>query len=246
MRSILTAMLFLSITVTALAKDFSFAGQDFPPFNYQEGAEVKGAVVDVMKKLCEELKHTCTFSILPLVRAWKVLEDGEIHGVLSMLPNPERNLLANFSPTVAVTDVSYMSVKDTAKLKNYKELAGWTVAGIRASTLIKIVQKHNEEVKTMDIKEEVSNEALVLKLTGGIYGKKSAILGSEDVLNHIAKKAAVQIEPILKLEAQEFKIAFSKKKVDEKDLAAFNKALEGLKKSGALKKILEPYSLRMN
>lgn len=242
----LVAAIVLTTSIASVARDMVFAGQDYPPFNYEDGGKVVGGMHDIVKKACDDLKHNCTFKIIPLARATKMMEDGEVDGVLSLIANPERAVYSNFSPTIIVTTVSYMGKKGTPKLASYKELSGWTVGGVRASSSLKIVVKHNEEVKGITISEEVNNEALVLKLTSDAYGAKGAVMGSEDVLNYFAKKAKVEIAPVLALKDEEFMVAFGKKKVSADELAAFTKTLEGYKKSGTVKKMLAPYALRTN
>lgn len=236
----------LTTSLTSVARDMVFVGQDYPPFNYEDGGKVTGGMHDIVKKACDDLKHNCTFKIIPLARATKMMEDGEVDGVISLIANPERAVYSNFSPTIIITTVSYLGKKGAPKLSTIKDLSGWTVGGVRASSSLKMVQKHNDEVKNITISEEVNNEALVLKLTSDAYGPKGAIMGSEDVLNFFAKKAKVELSPVLTLKDEEFMVAFGKKKVSADELAAFTKTLEGYKKSGTVKKMLAPYALRTN
>ena len=235
----------LLVATPAMARDLSFVGQEYPPFNWIEGGEVKGGMVEVLKKACEKLKHTCKFSILPLARAVQMLEDGSADGVMSLIPNADRAKFANFSPTVVVSNLGYFGVKGkTRKLNSLKDMEGWTVGAVRASSSLKLAIENQKQVKGMTVVEEVNNETMVKKLQGDRYGDKGAIMGGDAVLDYEAKKAKLELELVLNGEAQGFTTAFSKKSVDAATPAEFNKTLEAMKKSGEVKTILGKFSLK--
>lgn len=238
-------VLALVLATPAMAKDLSFVGQDYPPFNWNEGGEVKGGMVEVMKKACEKLKHNCKFSIVPLARAMQMLEEGTADGVLSLIPNADRAKFANFSPTIVLSSLSYFGAKGkTKKVDSLNDLEGWTVGAVRASSSLKMALANQKQLKNMTVVEEVNNETLIKKLQGDRYGAKGAILGGDAVLEYEAKKVKLDLELVLSGEAQGFTTAFSKKSVDAATFAELTKTLEGMKKSGEVKTILEKFSLK--
>lgn len=226
------------------AKNFTIAGQNFPPFNWEENKIITGGMTDIMTEACKELKHTCKFEIIPLARALKLLEDGELDAVMTLIPNPEKMAYFSYSPPMSATKVSIMANKKSnfPKLKNINDLAGWTVAGIRSSVILKNVQKQLGTKAT--IREEVDNNTLVQRLNNNQYGNKAVVVGSEDVLNYFTTKENANIEPIYNIEENEFTVAFSKKKITAEEIEGFNKAISELKKNGTIKKILAKYNLR--
>jgi polar amino acid transport system substrate-binding protein len=235
----------LVVATPAMAKDLSFVGQEYPPFNWVDGGEVKGGMVEVLKKACEKLKHNCKFSILPLARAVKMLEDGSADGVMSLIPNADRAKYANFSPTIVVSNLAYFGVKGkTKKVGSLKDMEGWTIGAVRASSSLKLATENQKQVKSMTVIEEVNNETLIKKLQGDRYGDTGAIMGGDAVLDYEAKKAKLDLELVLNGEAQGFTTAFSKKSVDAATLAEFNKTLEAMKKSGEVKTILTKFALK--
>jgi polar amino acid transport system substrate-binding protein len=229
----------------ALARDLSFVGQEYPPFNWGEGSEVKGGMVEVLKRACEKLHYTCKFSILPLARAMKMLEDGSVDGVMSLIPNAERAVYAQFSPTLAVQNMGYFGVKGKVKpIASVKDLSGWTVGAVRGSASLRIATEHQKQVKGLTLVEEVNNETLVKKLQGNRYGDRGAVISGEAVLGYDAKKAKLEIEMILSAETKVFTTAFSRKSVDAATFADLSRTLEGMKKSGEIKTILDKFSLK--
>lgn len=234
----------LMIASQSQAKELTFVGQDYPPFNWQEGSNVKGGMVEVIQKACEKMKHSCKFQIIPLARALKMLESGEVDAVMSLIPNPEREAYANFSSTVIASRMAYLGTKGKAPLSQLKELEGATVGVVRGSSSAKMVIKHKEHVPSLTIMEESDNETLVKKVQGNRYGDKGLIFGSEDVLKHFAQKSGTSIDTILPQETQNFMVAFSKSKVDADTLASFSKTFEEMKKNGEMKVVLDKYSLK--
>ena len=246
--AILVALLVGSPTV-GLAKDLVFVGQDYPPFNWAEGNEVKGGMVEVMKKACEKLHFNCKFGIVPLARAVQMLKDGSADGgadgVMSLIPSAERAAFATFSPTLVVSTLAYFGAKGKVKkVATLKELDGWSIGVARASTSSKMVLEHKKQVPSLVVVEEVNNDTMVKKLQGDRYGDKGAIFGGDAILEYEAKQAKLELEMILSAGAQNFTTAFSKKSVDAATFAAFTQTLEGMKKSGEVKAILDKFGLK--
>ncbi len=242
---VLPWLLALLTTASAVAKDLLIIGQDYPPFNWMEAGVVKGGMVDVMKKACEKLQVHCTFSIVPLARGMPMLEDGSADAVMSLIPNPERAVYAQFSPTLVMQTMGYFGLKGKVKpLANLHELSGWTVGAVRGSTSLRIAREHQKQVGNLVLVEEVSNETLINKLKGERYGDKGAVFSGEAVLGFGASKAHVELQMVWSSEAQGFTTAFSRKSVDAQTFADITRVLLDMKKSGEVKALLRPYGLK--
>ena len=95
-----TVILTLLISGTAAAKPVKFVAQDSPPFNFLEGKTVKGASYEIMKKVCDKLKWTCEFEIVPQKRGLAMAEAGEVDGVWGIIQIAEREgYLTHSTPT---------------------------------------------------------------------------------------------------------------------------------------------------
>lgn len=233
----------LLLSTRSFSKEYTFAGQDFPPFNWQEGTEVTGGMTEIMKQVCGDLKIKCKFLILPVSRVLKMVEVGELDGAISFGFRADRTAYSDASPSIVKSSVSYMGTPKTPKIAKISDLAGWTIGTLRDSTTGKIAAQHKQEFPSIQITDEVNSETQVKKLTGGRYGEKGLILGSEDVLNYFAKKIKTPIETRMRLEDQEYFVLFSKKTVDAAQLAVFTAAINKIKKDGTAKKILDKYEL---
>ena len=242
----LMALLVAAPVVTpAAAKDLLIIGQDYPPFNWMDAGTVKGGMVDVLRKACEKLKFNCKFSIVPLARGMPMLEDGSADAVMSLIPNAERAVYAQFSPTLVVQNMGYFALKGKAKpMTSLSDLSGWTVGAVRGSASLRMAREHQKQVKDLVLVEEVSNETLINKLLGERYGDKGAVMSGDAVLGFNARRAHVALEMLWSAEPQGFTTAFSKKSVDAQTFADITKTLEAMKKSGELKALLDKYALK--
>jgi ABC-type amino acid transport substrate-binding protein len=191
-------------------------------------------------------KDNCTVDIVPLKRAMTLLENGEIHGVISLLKNAERDGFANISPTVIKSDMIYVTASDKAKAGSVAELKGWTIGAVASSSSAKIATANAKEAgEGAKVVEDSDNDTVVKKLANNRYGDKGAAIINEDVLTFLSKKNAVSnIKKMFVAKSDDFGIYFSKKTVDKADLEKFSSALEQLKKNGEINKILKKYNFK--
>jgi ABC-type amino acid transport substrate-binding protein len=141
--------------------------------------------------------------------------------------------------------VAYYGLKGKIKkVDNLKELEGWTVGAVRASSSLKIAIQNQKQLKNMNIVEETHNKQMILKLQAGRYGEKGAIFGGQAVLEFEAKKHQVELEAVLLDTPQGLTSAFSRKSVDVQTFTDFTTTLEAMKKSGEMKHILDKFELK--
>lgn len=241
---VLAPLLACWIVVPAMATELTIAGQEYPPFNWTSDGALRGGMVAVLRSACERLHYSCSFRILPLARAMKMLEMGELDAVMSLIPNAERAQYAYASPAVVVSPLVYMGRPGAGGMqKDLQALQGWTVAGVRGSTSFQRARANQSLVADQTLIEEVDNQTLLRKLHAGRYGSKGAIIGSEAVLRFDADRLQVPIEPVFTLEYQAFCAMFSKKRVSAQAMEDITRTLQAMKKSGAVRELLQPYGL---
>ncbi|MBY0414544.1 MAG: transporter substrate-binding domain-containing protein, partial [Bdellovibrionales bacterium] len=223
MKYILFSLLF---STGLFAKDFKFNGQDYPPFNFMENGKATGATTEIVAAMCAITKDNCTVELVPLKRAMSSLESGEVHGVISLLKNAERDAFANFSPTIIKSDMIYATVNDKATPGSVAELKGWTLGAVASSSSAKTAAADAKVAgEGAKVVEESDNDTVVKKLANGRYGEKGAVIINEDVLTFLSKKhAATNIKKMFVAKSDDFGIYFSKKTVVKADLDKFSLA----------------------
>ena len=239
-------MLLLSSTI-GFSAEYKFQGQEYPPFNYTENGKTVGAMNDIVSEMCAITKDTCKVEIVPLKRAITGLESGEIHGVVALLKNAERDSFANFSPPLIKSDMILVTAGPEIA-KNVSELKGWTIGAVLSSTSAKLAAAAAAEAGGgAKVIEDSDNDTIVKKVSANRFGDKGAIIINEAVLGYVSKKNSVSnLKTMFTVKSDDFGIYFSKKSVDDATLKKFVSALEQMKTSGAMKKILDKYGFKTN
>lgn len=240
----LSLLVLLSSSI-GFAAEYKFQGQEYPPFNYMEGGKPAGAMVEVVNEMCAITKDTCKLEIVPLKRAVSGIETGEIHGVVALLKNAERDGFARFSPSIVQSSMILVTA-GSQMAKNVAELKGWTIGAVASSSSSKMATAAAAEAGGgAKVVEDSDNDTVVKKLAGNRYGDKGAIIINEDVLSYVSKKNDIKnLKPMFTMKTDDFGIYFSKKSVDDATLKKFTDALEQMKASGAVKKILAKYEFK--
>ncbi len=80
------------LTVTAEAQTVSFVTEEYPPFSYREGSDIKGAAVDQIKLLMRGL-NDFTIDVVPWARAYSQARTTPMNCVFATAHTTERDAL---------------------------------------------------------------------------------------------------------------------------------------------------------
>lgn len=236
-------LLILLISTQVSAAEFKFLGQDYPPLNYQDGANVSGAVADIVKDACSKIAEKCIVEIQPLKRATMALETGDAAAVVTLIQTPVRDGLANYVPVFKANQV-YWSTAKVPSMTAIAELKGKTAVAVAASASLKMVNEHAVVATGVTVKEENDNETIIKKLSAERLGDNAVALVNELPGNYYIKKNGItnlKINHIIKSET--YGIYFPKKNRDQAFVDKFTAQIEAMKKDGSLKKVLDKYSV---
>lgn len=103
------------------------ADPDYPPLHWYTGAELKGASLDVAKRVLDELHIAYDIRYLgPFSRVIKMAERGEVDMVATLKKTPEREAFLLFPQTPALTNpVAIFQSRDRAfPVRDRKDLIG--------------------------------------------------------------------------------------------------------------------------
>lgn len=237
----------LFFNVRAESREYFFIGQDYEPFNWIDDGKTKGAMVDIVRSVCNKMKVQCHFNILPMKRVTMMLEEGVTDGVLSLIKNPDREKYSVLSVTMIKSSMSLHALKGAYKLPlKLSELKGATIGVTSSSSAAKLVEGLKQQLGDLNIVYEVSLANAIKKLSAQRYGPKGLAMANEDVTTgFLGREKIKNIESVYDLETGRFGVAFSKK-IDQKFIVEFNKAVLEMKKNGEIKKILKPYGLEVD
>lgn len=222
--------------------ELKFVGQESPPFNSTVAGSYDGAMVEVARTICARLAHRCTFNSVPLLRALTESRTGRVDAVLGLLYNDERTSFLTFSNPIVVARMAFLGNPGANPVRSESDLDGYTVAAVRGSTTLRMLQDKAGRLPKMRVIAETDIVTAVQKLRAGRYGEKGVIFGTEVMLESIAAALTIPTVPVLIAEKQEFRIGFSKV-LEPAVVADFNSELQQLRKSGELARIARKYGL---
>ncbi|WEZ82935.1 transporter substrate-binding domain-containing protein [Rhizobium sp. 32-5/1] len=87
---IITAALFAFLSSSAYGEDLHFLTEDYPPFSYTEGSELKGISVDQVRAIMDDIGVGFTLEMQPWARAFSLAETTRDTCVFTTGLLPER------------------------------------------------------------------------------------------------------------------------------------------------------------
>lgn len=89
----LLLLAFLGLAPAARAETVTFTTESYPPFSYQEGKELKGAIVDQVKAIMATTGTDYTIEMMPWARAYKQAQITPMTCVFATGHEPDRDKL---------------------------------------------------------------------------------------------------------------------------------------------------------
>lgn len=108
------AFFMMAVSVPAvLAQSLTIMTEDYPPLNYLEAGEAKGASVDIVKLILERLGEKSTVRVLPWARAYMLTQHSENHVLFSMTRIESREDLFKWVGPLAVKRHAFYLRRDS-------------------------------------------------------------------------------------------------------------------------------------
>lgn len=240
-RTLLSLIVILGAAI-AQAKDIKVVSQEFMPIG-GSGADGKMAGVhfEVAKRVCDKLKYTCKFEMMPLARGLDEIKSGGAHIILGIAKNAEREEIANFPNGLTQVGYTWFVKKgEGSKYKSADDFKGKTVGVHGGSATHKDLQEQNAKLGgSMKIVEETTAETAPKKLAGGRYGDGAAIYCARAVCMFKAKQEKIDIEPVsFDGKLQSHSAGISKKGVDAAEFEKIKVAFAEVMKLPEVQKIV--------
>ena len=233
----------------AYAKDIKVVAQDFMPLA-GPGLDGKpaGAYKELMDAICKKLTWNCTYEIVPIKRALKMIEDGEAHVMLAAAPTPDREAYMRMSHPVSLSGYTFfVETGKAAKFQKADDFMGKQVGVHAPSGTATSLHKADDALgKKITIVEENLSLTPIKKLSAGRYGADGAAFYSRPVGIYNAKQEKVAVEPVsFDVEKAKHICGLSKKAVDEETFKQFNQALLDAMKTPEVKKAFADASVTL-
>jgi polar amino acid transport system substrate-binding protein len=236
------------IPVSLPAEELKFNTQDFAPFSYEIDGVVSGPAAEIIRRVCQDMDITCTFSLLPWRRAQEEVKSGKANGMFIIGWNEKRAKWVHFTPPIMNTEYGFFVKNDNSlKYAQHSDVEGYTVGvygpSNTANSLNKVkVKMENEILKPITIDMRPDDEAGFKKLA---LGRLDAVFSNRDVGYALIAKLGLKgkIRYAGASRSLKYYIGFSQEHNDKSILEKFDTTYLELYKRGVIKGILDRYQM---
>jgi polar amino acid transport system substrate-binding protein len=216
--------------------------QDFAPFNYEVNGVVSGPAADIIRRVCADIKITCTLRLLPWRRAQQEVQDGQAHGMFVIGWNAARAKWLRFSPPLMTTEYGFFVREGNAlAFKQSTDVKGYTVGVYGPSNTATALAKIKAEITDLVIDMTPDDEAAFKKLA---LGRVGAVYSNRDVGNDLLRKLDIKnVRYAGRQQSLKYYIGFSQKFTDKALVDRFNATFRALHQQGVIQEILARYRM---
>ncbi|MFB9313242.1 ABC transporter substrate-binding protein/permease [Nocardioides plantarum] len=207
----------------------------YPPFSYEDGGDLKGYDIDVMKAVADEAGFDVEFVEAPFDALFPALDSGRIDVIANQVTiNPEREARYLFTRPYTYSRGVIVTATDTDDITTLADLKGQTAAQSETSNWAQVARDAGANV------ESVEGFAQAAELL--VQGRVDVIVNdSIAVLDYLATTGSkdVEIKGEVDDEVSEQALVFRQDEQGLRDQA--DQALQRLTADGRLKEISEGY-----
>ncbi|WP_020407187.1 substrate-binding periplasmic protein [Hahella ganghwensis] len=93
-------LLFLAWHSPVFADEVKLVTLQYPPYQFQEGSQIKGMVVDIVNEAFKRLKMDTQIRLNAWPRSLAMVKEGQADAIFTAYKNPEREQFLDYSKTV--------------------------------------------------------------------------------------------------------------------------------------------------
>lgn len=231
----------------AVADDYMFVAEPFPPFSYMADNHVAGPNADVLRAVCARMAVSCRIELMRWQRAYALAEVGERDGIILLAQTPERDRHFYFSPPVVSTGYALFVLEDNGLLVSpgrLEELKGHRVVAYGPSNTYRTLKEIAAKVGGLEIFSTGQNESALRMVRLGRFGRLGAALVNRDVGQYLIHKhhlSGLRVAGFVT--TVDYRFGFSRKAVSPDQVQAFSTMLKSLYAEGEVARILEAHSV---
>jgi polar amino acid transport system substrate-binding protein len=238
----------LYASADAHSVELKFTTQDFAPFSYLAGGNVSGPAADMVRAVCEEMKITCTFSLLSWPKAQAEVKAGRANGMFVIGWNESRAKWVHFTPPLMEVEYGFFAVRDNPfQYLGPKYMAGLWIGVYGPSNLATSLEKFRDEMIAQNLEPIVidmrpDDESGFRKLA---HGRLAAVYSNRDAGFALVKKLGLEGKVRYAGTHRKLKyyIGFSTAHNDPKIVKRFDDTYRLLRERGGIARILDQYNL---
>lgn len=240
-RFVITLLLTLLCSTALHAQEVTLAYVDFPPYEYEEGGQAKGILVDIVQKIFDNAGIKLSLKFYPFKRAFEMAKNGEINGLFNLYKNEERLQYFDYTEPLIKNPLVFFVRKDSTI--SYNSLAD--LKGLKIGAMLGYTYGQDFDNNTTFTRDDSSShESNIKKLT---MGRNDAYLC--DKLVGIYTAMSINQMSEIKILPTPFKImdghiGFGKGK-NQDTIQKINAVIVKMKESGEIEKMIDQYIEKM-
>lgn len=240
---VLAGMMFLSPAARAESvDDYTLMTEEYPPFNFQDGAALKGISVDLMDAMLKKIGSKLTgkdIQLMPWAQGYKQVQEREKTCLFATTRSAARENLFKWVGPIAPARIAVLAKKDKGiKIASASDLAKYKIGVVREDIGDQLIVKAG--VPDGQIDRTAKPDANAKKLD---MGRVDLWAYDETVAKWVIKSSGLKpedFETIFVLEEAQLFYAFNKNTPDAV-IKIFQGALNDLNASGAYQGVLDRY-----
>ena len=221
-----------------------FLTEPFPPYTYERTGQPAGPMVDVLDEACEQLGWRCEVRVMPWRRALALAEQGEAHGLFTVVDAPERRRYFALSPAVVQARYTLFGRQgESLQYKGPASLEGRTVAAYGPSGTSLMLEELGQG-QQFQMMIERDNLTVLRMLHAGRYGVQGLVLMNEAVALWLtAQNEMPPLQAVGTVKQFGYHFGLSRLRMSVAEQQQFQRTLQRLCRSGRMAELLQPYAL---
>ena len=227
----------------ANAADLKFNTQEFAPFNYSENKKVGGPAADIIRRICTDIKASCTMTSLPWRRAQDEVKSGKANALFVIGWNQERANWLHFSPPILNTEYGFfINTQAMSGVGKVEDFDGKKIGTFGPSNTSRSLDKLSESLLRNIRIDMTPDDVAAFKKLGSnrldaVYSNREA--GRAIIRNHKIENMDYAVTH----KKLKYYIGFSKQYTNEALVNQFNEQFIKLHQQGVIQNILDPYKM---
>lgn len=240
----------LAASVAHAETAFKFTTQDFAPFNYLSDGKVAGPAYEIIVKACARISASCSFELLPWIRAQQEVTEGIANGMFVIGWNQARAKILHFSPPLMSTEYGFfVRASNPLQYKDLADMQKMTVAAYGPSNTSNSLEKLRkkmiaQKLDALRVDIRPDGDAGFKKLAAG---RVDAVFSNREVGYGLIARLGLENEVRYagKTEALDYYIGFMKAHNDPALLARLDSAITAVMTDGSAKAILDKFGMQL-
>jgi polar amino acid transport system substrate-binding protein len=236
------ATLLLMVSWGASGQTLVAYTEEWPPYNFQDGRDVKGISTDLFREACRTARLNCTVELVPWARAYRIVQNTASTVLFTTARKPDRETHFQWAGPILPRSTWIFVRRPVANAPAMREIQQMRFGVVRGEAAIDDLLGLG--VAPPSIQEDSNNTSLLRLLTAGII---DAMVDTEVAMDWTLRSNSLPAETVQKhskLTDQGAYFYAINRKTHPDVVARLQAALDLLRRQGRLDALVQRYTQR--